>query len=161
MGRDKRREKLPQFVPMLHRTMDCPAWLTLSPAAKALYPALKRRAGAGGIKNGRLSMSVREAADYLGVGKNTAQKVLHELQAHGFAFPRVIGALGSSGEGRATEWRLTEMGTPESHMPTAEFLNWTPGNDYPIQKGNRPSRRPQKQKPVPPTGTACPSEGDV
>lgn len=158
MGRDKRNEKLSSFVPMLFRTMDSPAWLALSIHAKALYPALKRRAGPHGQKNGHFSMSVREAAEYLGTGKNKAQEVFHELQAKGFAVPRQIGALGSSGEGRATVWRLTEIGTPENRTATQEFMRWAEGADFPVKKGKTPG---QKQMPVPLTGTPCPSEGDV
>lgn len=146
MGRNRRREKLPQFVPMLHRTMDSPAWLALSHYAKALYPALKRRASAGGSKNGNFSMSVREAAEYIGCDKNTASKALDDLQAKGFLVPRKIGSIGANGMGNATIWRMTELGTPDSHSPSAEFLVWTPGNDFPVKKGKRPA--PKKQKPV-------------
>lgn len=166
MGRDKRNEKLASFVPVLFRTLDSPAWLALSVHAKALYPALKRRAGAYGVKNGHFSMSVREAAEYLGTGKNKAQETFHELQAKGFLVPQAIGALGAQGEGRATVWRLTEIGTPENRTATAEFMQWHPGQDFPIRKGPKPGprvidSRVKKQKPVPPTGTPCPSERDV
>ena len=140
MGRDKRNEKLSSFVPVLFRTLDSPAWLALSVHAKALYPALKRRAGPHGSKNGHFSMSIREAAEYLGTGKNKAQATFYELQARGFLGPRQIGALGAAGEGRATVWRLTEVGTPESRTATCEFLRWQPGQDFPVKKGAKPRR---------------------
>lgn len=132
-------------MPLLFRTLDCPAWMALSVHAKALYPILKRRAGAHGQKNGHFSMSVREAAEYLGTGKNKAQEVFHELQAKGFIIPCQIGALGSNGEGRATVWRITEMGTPENRTATQEFMRWAEAADFPVRKGkaaarlNRPS----------------------
>lgn len=133
--------KLPQFVPLLHWTSDSPAWLALSALAKALYPALKRRTGAHAAKNGKASMSVREAASYLRTGNRQAQAAFWELQAKGFIIPKQIGALGAHGEGRATEWRLTELGTPENPTPSREFESWTPGNDFPIIKASKPRRR--------------------
>lgn len=145
MGRDKRNERLSSFTPMLFRTMDTPAWLALSVYAKALYPAMKRRAGVNGSKNGQFSLSVREAAEYLGCNKNTATKALHELQAKGFAVPNQIGALGANGLGNASVWRVTDVGTPDRHAATCEFLQWQPGQDYPVKRGKRPS---PKQKPV-------------
>jgi hypothetical protein len=32
-----------QFVPLLHATLDSPAWKAMSPGARILYLALKRR----------------------------------------------------------------------------------------------------------------------
>lgn len=140
MGRDKRNEKLSSFVPMLFRTMDAPAWLALSVYAKALYPALRRRAGPYGSKNGRFSMSVREAAEYLGCDKNRAARAFHELQAKGFIIPKQVGALGANGYGNASVWRVTEVGTTESRTATAEFMKWQPGQDFPVKRGKRPAR---------------------
>ncbi len=141
MGRDKRNERLSSFTPMLFRTMDTPAWLALSVYAKALYPALKRRAGTHGAKNGQFSMSVREAAEYLGCDKNRAGRAFHELQAKGFIVPKQVGALGAMGVGNASVWRLTEVGTPDHRTPTAEFLQWQPGQDYPVKMGKQPTRK--------------------
>lgn len=138
MGRDKKNERLSSFVPMLFRTMDSAAWRALTVYAKALYPELKKRGGAHGYKNGLFSMSVREAAEYLGTGKNRAQATFHELQAHGFLVPQQIGTLGSNGEGRATVWRITEVPTPDHKPATSDFLQWQPGRDLPVKKGKAP-----------------------
>lgn len=144
----KQKDRLPQFTPLLHRTLDSPAWLALSPYAKALYPALKRRTGAHGAKNGRASMSVREAAEYLGCNKNTAGKAFADLQAKGFAIPRTIGTLGTAGMGNATEWRLPELGTPENLTPTREFEEWQPGHDLPVRRGKTSKSAAKKRNPV-------------
>jgi DNA-binding transcriptional MocR family regulator len=125
---------------MLHQTMDSPAWLALSPWAKALYPLLKRRAGYGGNSNGRVHLSVREAATYLNAHRNTAAKAFHELQARGFIVPRRIGTLGTTGAGVSTAWRLTELGTSENPRPTKEYLRWQPGADFIVQKGKPPPK---------------------
>lgn len=93
---------LPQFVPMLHQTMDCEAWLALSPTAKALYPFIKRRAGHQGRSNGEVICSVREAAAYLGVHKDTAARALQDLQRKGFLVAVRVGCLGINGEGKST-----------------------------------------------------------
>lgn len=130
-------DKLPQFVPLLHQTMDCQAWAALTPFAKALYPYVRRRVSFGGENNGAISCSVREAAAYLGTSIGTAAKALKELQAKGFIVAVVIGRLGVSGEGKATTWRLTEMGTPANRMPTKEYLNWSEGSDYPVAEVRR------------------------
>ncbi|WP_277019457.1 hypothetical protein [Paracoccus hibiscisoli] len=133
----KKPEKLSQFVPLLHQTMDCAAWWALTPFAKALYPYVRRRVSFGGENNGKISCSVREAAAYLGTSIATAAKALRELQAKGFIVAVTIGRLGVSGEGKATTWRLTEMGTPANRMPTKEYLSWSAGNDYPVAEVKR------------------------
>lgn len=130
-------DRLPQFVPLLHQTMDCAAWGALTPFAKALYPFVRRRVNFGGENNGSISCSVREAAAYLGVHRNTAARALKELQAKGFIVAVVIGRLGVSGEGKATTWRLTEMGTPANRTPTKEYLHWSEGNDFAVAEVKR------------------------
>ena len=159
MGRGRAKDKfhLPQFVALIHNTMDTLAWLSLSPAAKAVYPLLKRQAGAH--RNGQFFLSVRDAADYLGVNKDTASKALWELQTRGFLVPTQIGSLGISGEGRATSWRLTELGTAAEPRPSKEYLQWQPGSDFLVQKGKAGGHK--KQNPVPSDRTSCPARSDV
>lgn len=133
----KRQDKLPQFIPLLHQTMDCEAWLALHPFSKALYPFLKRRAGYSGKSNGAVMCSVREAAAYLGVSKTAAASALKDLQRKGFIVAVYVGCLGVTGEGKATTWRLTEMGTPANRMPTKEYIQWSPSNEFPVAEGRR------------------------
>lgn len=139
MSRSKRDEKLPQFTPMLHCTMDEPAWLALSPAAKAQYPAAKRLAGYSGDKNGDFFMSVRYSAANLDVTKDTASRAFRELQEKGFLQATRVGSLGIAGEGRATKWRLTELGTRHNRRPTKEFKEWKPGSDFAVARGKAPA----------------------
>lgn len=160
MARKKGKgEKLPAFTPMLHHIMDCAAFAALSPVSQCLYLRLKRRAGVGGGRNGEVFYAVREAAEDLRVNKDTVAKAFHQLQAHGFVVAVRIGALGMTGEGKASVWRLTEYPSEVGRAPTKDFLRWTPGQDFPVQKGR--SNKPEKQKPVRNFRTACPNSSDV
>lgn len=141
------------FVRMTFNVMDTPAWRALSADAKALYPLIWRVAYAHGNEG---NLSIRQAMEYLRVGKNRAPQVFHELQAKGFIVPVTIGCLGISGQGKSTAYRVTELphrGSP----PTQDFNKWAPGYDRPVIKGAPPRK---KQNPVPLRGTACPSQGD-
>jgi DNA-binding transcriptional MocR family regulator len=141
----RKKEPREQFTPLLHHTTDSAAWLALSAAAKALYPHLKRRAGFNGNHNGDVFLGVRDAAKYLRVKKDTAARAFLELQAKGFLVAIRVGCLGVAGEGRATTWRLTELGTPADRRPSKEFLRWQPGHDFAVQKGRsvRPKKAPR------------------
>ncbi len=141
------------FVRLPFNVMDTPAWLALSADAKALYQMVWRVAYAHGNEG---NLSVRQAAEYLNVGKNRAAEVFHELQAKGFIAPVVMGCLGVAGVGKSTAWRVTD----ESHKgqpATRDFNRWSPGRDLEVKRGASPR---QKQKPVPLRGTACPSQED-
>lgn len=157
MARAKPRgEKLPQFVPLLHETLACQAWRRLSPVARLVYIALKRQTRPE--TNGTTHRSIREAAEECGAHRNTIAGAYHELQAHGFLVATAVGHLGVEGKGKATTWRLTELGHAGGR-PTKDYLRWSPGNDYPILKPARPSAR--KQKPGTNGVHACHKDCDV
>ncbi len=157
MGRHKKNEARKikgSFTPLVWSTMDTPAWLSLSAYAKALYPVLKRVAFKHG--NGNACLSVRQAAEYLNIGKNRAAEVFHELQSRGFIAAVEIGSLGVEGKGRSTRWRLTELDW-NGQAASVEFRLWQPGQDLHVARGTAP----KIQNPVPLTGTSCPSQRDV
>lgn len=135
--RKSKKGSLTQFTPMLHQTMDCAAWIALSHSAKALYPFIKRRAGYSGNNNGSALCSVREAAAYLGMHKDTATKALQDLQRKGFIVAVSVGCLGVTGEGKATTWRITELGTPTNTLPSKDYTKWSEGNNFPVAEGRR------------------------
>jgi hypothetical protein len=58
--RDKGR--LPPFVPLLKDTVRTPAWKAMSPSARCIYIALKQRYSSNFKNNGKLYLSVRQAA---------------------------------------------------------------------------------------------------
>jgi DNA-binding transcriptional MocR family regulator len=154
-----RSTKMSQFTPMVHQTVDCLAFRTLTPLAQCLYWRLRRFAGYDGAKNGEAFLSVRDAAAEFNVHKDTVRAAFYLLQARGFIVATQIGSLGVEGEGKATLWRLTELPAQNNHAPTREFLAWKPGHDFPVQKGK--ASRSAKQKPVLRNRTACPNKPDV
>ena len=124
--------------------LDSEAWRSLSPVARLVYIALKRRTRSNGENNGKAFLSVRDAATECGAHRNTIHRAFWDLQAAGFIKPSTLGHLGVEGVGKATTWFLTEMGYPGG-KPTKEYLTWTKGRDFTVIKAAAPSR---KQKPV-------------
>ena len=98
------------------------AWRHLSCPGRALYVELAYRYN--GENNGRIPMSVREAAGALNVAPNTAHKAFGELQETGFI---KVGTLGSFSfkQRHATEWILTEYGL-KGERPTKDYHRWQP-----------------------------------
>lgn len=106
---------------MIHAFMDEPAFRSLSAGAQMLYVHLKRHHN--GENNGQLFLSVRRAASLLNVSKNTSNKFFSELQEKGFIVAVEVGRLGIEGKGKATRWRLTEIGYLGSRG-TQDYKNW-------------------------------------
>jgi hypothetical protein len=147
------------FFPMHHATMDAPAWCALSLAARSRYLELRKAAGIDASRNGSVFLSVRDAADRLNCTRDYAAKAFHDLQRKGFIRAREIGRLGVEGEGRATQWLLTEIGTAADPKPEKAFLRWQPGHDFEVVKG-RPPRHKNKTLSRP-AGQSCPVSSDV
>jgi len=128
MGRDKHekdrlRNRLPPFVPMLIDTMDQPAWCEMSHGAKVLYMALKRHYNAKNHNNGRLFLSQRRASKELRSHHNQIARWYRELQHFGFIVMMLPGFLGVEGKGQAPRWRLTELGYMRD-PPKRDFTRW-------------------------------------
>ena len=138
MGRDKRNEQRGEHFTMLVRNMmEAPAWRALSPVAQALYPWLKLEwRGPQANNNGNIQLSVRQAAERLGVGVNTAARAFHELQAKGFIVVTQNARLGVAGQACSPCYELTELGLPHSLKPggRALFKGWQQGADFPVHK---------------------------
>ena len=130
--RDKPREE--QWTKLVRPMMQTDAWRALPPVAQALYPWLKFEWKGPKANNGKLSLSVRQAADRLGVAVNTAGKAFHELQAKGFLVVARAGSLGCEGEAKGHEYELTELPLPGSDKPAGRrlFLEWQLGADFPV-----------------------------
>jgi hypothetical protein len=116
--------KLERFVPILHATMDTPAWHALSHGAKALYVSLKRRFNSKLDNNGKIFLSQRAARKELGgSGFIQIKRWFGELEHSGFIVMTTPGHLGVEGKGRAPHWRLTELPCG-SEPPTRDFARW-------------------------------------
>jgi hypothetical protein len=148
--RDKGR--LPPFVPLLVTTLDSPAWRATSHGARSLYVALKRRVPKG---RNTAHLAHREAVKDIG-SKNRIGEWFSELEHYGFTVKVRHGSLGSDGNGKATVWRLTELGQTSKasagglfEPPTCDFLKWKGVRFKPRRCARTPgSYGCKKQKPV-------------
>lgn len=138
MGRDKRNENRAEHHTILVRSvMESDAWKALPPVAQALYPWLRLEwRGPKFNNNGRIRLSVRQAADRMGVGINTAARAFHDLQAKGFIHVTEGARLGLGGEAKSPCFELTEIAVPNSTERGGRklFLQWQSGADFPITK---------------------------
>lgn len=153
MGRDRRNEQKPRGkIAIMHLTlMETPAWITLSCQAKALYLLLLMEwKGPKANNNGQIQLSVRQAAEKLSIGINTAARAFHELQAHGLLVVRQAAVLGVKGQATAPEYEITEIAMPGRQEGRKLFKDWKPDADYPVQKAavHNPTGTKEKQNPV-------------
>ncbi|MDR7039633.1 DNA-binding transcriptional MocR family regulator [Methylobacterium sp. BE186] len=129
-------KKEPQHVRLYEWLTESVAWRHLSTDARALYVLLKQKYR--GMNNGRIILSVRQAAENLKISKTSAAKSFQELQALGFIEVVIRGAFNSRKDGRATEWRLTEYGCDLSgDLATKRFMSWVPGKDFTVRAVGR------------------------
>jgi hypothetical protein len=117
------------FVQLFDFITDSAAYLDLSgTAVKLLVELIKRSKGNNGFGHGkhdrgRMFLSERDAAQSIGVAKNTAAKAFSELIEHGFL--QVVEKGHFDVKGRATTWRLTFQAYPHREMgPTNEWRHW-------------------------------------
>ena len=126
--KERHKNRLPPFVPLLVSTLDSPAWRAMSHGAKSLYVALKRR-----VPNGRnrAFLAYRQAEAELRSSRRKIGQWFSELEHYGFIVLEKHGSLGLDGKGKSPHWRLTELGnTPKAsadgnpESPTRNFLQW-------------------------------------
>ena len=153
MGRDKRNEsRAEHFTAMVRNMMETPAWRALTPSAQALYPWVRLEwRGAKFNNNGKIRLSVRQAAAKMGCGVNTAARAFQELQAKGFLVVTEGARLGLAGEAKSPSYEMTEIGLSHAEKPVGRklYLQWKIGHDYPVSKAaaNNPNGRNGKTKP--------------
>lgn len=137
VDRTGRQSRAEHFTVMVRSFMEEPAWRALSATAQALYPWLKLEwHGPKANNNGAIRLSVRQAAERLGVASNTAMRAFHELQAKGYLVVTEHACLGAEGEAKAPAYELTEIEMP--HAPARGgrrlYRDWKPGRDLPVQR---------------------------
>ena len=151
MGRDKRNEKRGEhFAALTRMMMESDAWRALSPSAQALYPWVKLEwHGPKANNNGKLQLSVRQAAERMGCTINTAARAFHALQAKGFLVVTTAGCLGLDGHGRSTSFELTEvpLAGGVGNSGRRLYLAWRPGHDFPVIKAATSSARGRTANP--------------
>ena len=122
------------WTKMIRHTMQEPAWRALSTTAQALYPWLKFEwRGPDANNNGRISLSVRQAAAALGVGRDTAAEGFRDLQRKGFIVQVKSACLGFEGASKAPEYELTELKMPGADKDGRKlYRQWTSENEFPV-----------------------------
>jgi hypothetical protein len=118
----KGRSKGERFVKLTWFMLECEAWHQLSPAARAVYIEVAKLYN--GANNGRLALSVRDAAERCRINKDTASKAFAMLQAHGFLECATPGGFTRKVR-HATEWRLaSERCDKTGSHPTKAYMRW-------------------------------------
>jgi hypothetical protein len=149
-----RVERPEHWTKMLRPTMEEPAWRALSPTAQALYPWLKLEwKGPQANNNGQIRLSVKQAAERMGVATNTAMRAFHDLQAKGFLVVTEHARLGVAGQAKAPAYELTEIELPQAsqHGGRRLYRSWRKGHDFPVQRAiaNNPTGRRSRAKAEP------------
>ena len=114
-GRSDGRE---QYVPLTYPTLRSHAWRSLSGAAVKVW--LEIRSRFNGANNGKLSLSLDEAAKLLGLGKTTVARAFKELEAKGFL---VLVRQGQWYGRLASEYATTDRSLNGS-LPTYAWRHW-------------------------------------
>jgi len=124
MGKSNRKVEKEQYTALPYGQLRSPAWRSLSGAAVKVWLELHTRYNGG--NNGRLHLSLNEAAEILGLGKATVQRAYVELAEKGFL---VLEAEGNWYSRRAHDWRITTKprNTFGGKDPaTFDFRAWKP-----------------------------------
>ena len=123
-----------KFAPVPLSLVDNDAYRALGSAAQALLIwLLLEWKGTNYNNNGKIIMSVRQAAQRINVTRDTAAKAIRDLQAKGFIVVRKGGSLGIEGHGKCPEYEITSIATPTgpaSHL----YKEWAEGNDFAVFK---------------------------
>ena len=150
MGKSNRmQEKYEHFTKMIRPMMLTDAWKALSSTAQALYPWIKFEwKGPKANNNGKISLSARQAAELLGVSKDTANRAFHDLQAKGFLVVTEAASLGVDGHGKCCKYEITEIALPHQRDGRCLYKTWMEGNDYEIVKAVAANPSGRREKPL-------------
>ncbi len=113
-----------QYVNLHYAMLKSPAWRSLSGNAVRLWFELHTRFN--GSNNGKVFLSLNEAAEILGLGKATVQRAYKELQDKGFL---ALEQEGNWYNRRAHEWRLTTKPVQTrsgNQIATNDWRHWRP-----------------------------------
>jgi len=137
--KQRRKNRLPPFVPLIKTTMATPAWRAMSCGARLLYAELRGRLRNDYANNGKVFLSDRAAAQAIGVTPGSIVRWYAENEHYGFLRKTSEGFLGADGRGIAAHYRFTEFrcGT---HPPTRDFEKWD-GELFVYTPRPRPSQK--------------------
>jgi DNA-binding transcriptional MocR family regulator len=149
----KRKIKGP-FVAVPKAILNAPAWRTMSPEGRLLWIDLRGWLRNDGLNNGKVLRSCRDAAESIGLSKNTVARRFAELRHYGFLRKTAPGFLGSDGRGIAAKYRFTDL-AHGTNPPTRDYEKWD-GELFAYTPRRAGS---EKQNPVPPRGTYAKPRG--
>jgi hypothetical protein len=113
--KQRRKNRLPPFVPLIKATMATPAWRAMSTGARLLYAELRGRLRNDYTNNGRVFLSDRDAAKAIGVTPGSVVRWYAENEHYGFLRKTSEGFLGADGRGIAAHYRFTDTRTGPIH----------------------------------------------
>lgn len=109
-----------QYVHLWYELLNSEAWRTLSGPAIKVFFELRTRFHGG--NNGKLHLSLQEAADLLGLGKATVQRAFVQLEERGL----IICTKRGQWYGRqASEWAVADKGI-DGGPPSYAWKQWRP-----------------------------------
>lgn len=115
-GRSKKSE---QYFKLTHNMGRSDAWRSLSGAAIKVFVELRTRFN--GYNNGDLSLSYREAANLLAMGKSSAARAFSELEDKGFIVKTSQGQFWGR---KASTWETTDKPSRSGKLPSNKWQNW-------------------------------------
>ena len=119
-----------KFTTLNLYVVQSPAWRAVRTTSHSLFILLCLEWGGPKYNNnGKITLSVRQAAERMGVSRDTAAKAFRELQAKGFIVVTKGGSLGVTGHGKCPEYEITCIQMPHREKSNL-FLNWESGNDF-------------------------------
>jgi len=133
------RNATTRFARLDHRLLSSCAYRALTPTARALLVELTMLEN--GANNGSLYLSIRDAADRIGIVDLTAARnAFDELQDLGFIAmtEEAHFHVKAAEKSRARCWRLTWLAGPGRKGPTMEYATCQP------QPGTKPHKRMEK-----------------
>ena len=135
--RNRDRTKEARHLRLYHWMLKSEAWKSLDATARAIYIEMAGRYAGPLSNNGRISYSVREAAEALKISKATASRALVVLQERGFIVATKHGTFNLKVR-HCTEWRLTEFGCDVTLAhATKDFMKWTTEKQNTVSQANR------------------------
>lgn len=128
MGKSKRKKHEGQYAPLPYALLKSDAWRSLSGAAVKVWLELHTRFN--GSNNGKVHLSLNEAAEILGLGKASVQRAYVELEEKGFL---KLERRGNWYSRRAHDWRLTTKPMHRTNCkeaPTQDWATWKPQREH-------------------------------
>ena len=130
--------KTERFVRLTYSMMQSQAWRSLDGNARAIYVELAMLYY--GNNNGRIGLSVRQAARAIQVSRATASRSMARLEERGFIVAMTRGRFKC--KRHATEWRLTEFNCDVTGQPASrDFEDWITADILPLHHRGESAER--------------------